>query len=72
MVKNSNSIAITITDAGNKTSTKTYTTSVVYYTNADSGKTSNALWFTEDDANFIDDGNSVIDVEIALNTSTSY
>ena len=77
-VKNGKGKAITITDAGNKTSTKTYMTGVVYGTNAAPGRNSNTLWFTEDDTNFLGETNldaistekySLIDVETAANAS---
>lgn len=60
-VKNGKGKAITITDFSNKTSTKTYTTGVVYGTNAASGRNLNALWFTEDDTNFISGAASRLD-----------
>ena len=69
--------AITTTDASNKTSTKTYTTGVAYGSNGI--RSSNALWFTEDDNNFIGNNSqldafstadySVTDVETAANAS---
>ena len=75
-VKNGKGKAITITDASNKTSTKTYTTGVTYGSN--SSRSSNALWFTEDDTNFIGETNldaissekfSLTEVETAASTS---
>ena len=75
-VKNGKGKAITITDASNKTSTKTYTTGVTYGSN--DTRSSNALWFTEDDTNFIGETNldaissekfSLTEVETAASTS---
>lgn len=75
-VKNGKGQAITITDTGNKTSTKTYTTGVTYSSNGT--RSSNAMWFIEDDTNFIGndseldaisaDKYSVTDIETAAST----
>ena len=54
-IKNAKGKAISITDANGQTSTKTYTTGVTYGSNGTRG--SNALWFTEDDTNFIGETN---------------
>lgn len=58
-VKNAKGKAITITEASDKTSTKTYTTGVTYASNDLHG--SNSLWFTEDDTSFINRGDSKLD-----------